>query len=131
MGRNTFIKVAMVALAMMSAAVSAQARGPHRHSAYMRCGGRYYAAAVAPPIRTTVQVERRTTVNKTTRPERKLMAVAYIQKNGGLSVNEYCGFTGLDKRSAEAELDSFTLDRRTPLVRKILKKKVVYSLVNE
>ena len=63
-----------------------------------------------------MQVERTTTINNTSRPERKLMAVAYIQKNGYLSVSKYCGFTGLDRKFAEAELDSFALDRKAPLV---------------
>ena len=86
--------------------------------------------AVVPTFR-TVQVERTTTVNKTSRPERKLMAVAYIQKNGYLSVSKYCGFTGLDSKFAEAELDSFTLDRKTPLIRTMQGKKIVYTLADE
>ncbi len=53
--------------------------------------------AIVPTFR-TVQVERTTTVNKTSRPERKLMALAYIQKNGYLSVGKYCGFTDREFR---------------------------------
>ncbi len=120
----------MAAMLMLSVSASAEARGPHRHGGgYGRHHG-CYATAVVPAFR-TVQVERTTTVNRTSRPERKLMAVAYIQKNGYLSVGKYCGFTGLDSKFAEAELDSFTLDRRNPLARTMRGKKVVYILANE
>lgn len=115
---------------MISVSASVEARWSHRHGGgYGRHHG-CYVTAIVPTFR-TVQVERTTTVNKTSRPERKLMALAYIQKNGYLSVGKYCGFTRLDRRFAEAELDSFTLDRRNPLVRTENGKKVVYSLANE
>lgn len=127
--RTRLLMVAMAALLLLSGSVSAEARRPHRHGGYgihHRC----YATAIVPTIQ-TVQVERKTMVNKTSRPERKLMAVAYIQKNGYLSVDKYCGFTGLDSRFAEAELDSFTLDRKNPLTRTIQGKKQVYILADE
>ena len=120
----------MAALFMLSVSTSAEARWPHRHSGGYGRHHRCYATAVVPTIR-TVQVERTTTVNKTSRPERKQMAVAYIQKNGYLSVGKYCGFTGLDSKFAEAELDSFTLDRKDPLVRTTQGKKIVYTLADE
>ena len=128
--RTGLLTAAMAAMIMLSVSASAEARGPHRHGG---CYGRhhgYYATAVVPAFR-TVQVERTTTVNKTSRPERKLMAVAYIQKNGYLSVSKYCGFTGLDSKFAEAELDSFTLDRQAPLARTMKGNKVVYTLADE
>lgn len=59
------------------------------------------------------------------------MAMAYIKKNGYLSVSKYCGFTGLDSKFAEAELDSFTLDKKDPLVRTVRGKKTVYILTDE
>lgn len=120
----------MAAILMLSVSASAEARGPHRHGGGYGRHHRCYATAVVPSV-WTVRMERTTTVNKTSRPERKLMALAYIQKNGYLSVGKYCGFTGLDRRFAEAELDSFTLDRRNPLVRTENGKKVVYTLANE
>ena len=128
--RTGLLTAAVAAMLMLTASASVEARGPHRHGG---CYGRHYgcyATAVVPTFR-TVQVERTTTVNKTSRPERKLMAVAYIQKNGYLSVSKYCGFTGLDSKFAEAELDSFTLDRKTPLVRTMQGKKIVYTLADE
>ncbi len=128
--RTGLLTAAMAAMLMISVSELADARGPHRPSG---CHGRYhrcYTAAVVPAFR-TVQVERTTTVNKTSRAERKLMAVAYIQKNGYLSVSKYCGFTGLDSKFAEAELDSFTLDRKEPLVMIMKGKKVIYILANE
>lgn len=130
--RTGLLTAAMAAMLMLSVSASAEARGPHRHGGYGR-HHRCYATAVVPSVRTvrTVRMERKTTVNRTSRPERKLMALAYIHKNGYLSVGKYCGFTGLDRRFAEAELDSFTLDRRNPLVRTENGKKVVYTLANE
>ena len=124
------LTAAMAAMLMLSVSASAEAHRPHRHGdGYGRHHG-CYATAVVPAFR-TVQVERTTTVNKTSRPERKLMAVEYIQKNGYLSVSNYCGFTGLDSKFAEAELDSFTLDRKAPLVRTTQGKKIVYTLADE
>lgn len=120
----------MAAMLMLSVSASAEARGPHRHGGGYGRHHRCYATAVVPSVR-TVRMERKTTVNRTSRPERKLMALAYIQKNGYLSVGKYCGFTGLDRRFAEAELDSFTLDRRDPLVKTENGKKVAYTLANE
>lgn len=128
--RTGLISAAMAAMLMLSVSASAEARGPHRHGGGYGRHHRCYATAVVPTFR-TLQVERKTTVNKTSRPERKLMALAYIQKNGYLSVGKYCGFTGLERRFAEAELDSFTLDRKDPLVRTENGKKVVYTLANE
>lgn len=128
--RIGLLTAAVAAMLMLTASASVEVRGPHRHG---RCYGRHhgcYATAMVPTFR-TVQVERTTTVNKTSRPERKLMAVAYIQKNGYLSVSKYCGFTGLDSKFAEAELDSFTLDRQAPLARTMKGKKVVYTLADE
>ena len=120
----------MAAMLMLSVSASAEARGPHRHGGCYSRHYRCYATAVVPAVR-AVQVERNTTVNRTSRPERKLMAVAYIQKNSYLSVKTYCGFTGLDSKFAEVELDSFTLDRKYPLVRTARGKKTVYTLADE
>ena len=128
--RTGLLTAAMAAMLMLTASASVEARWPHRHGGYYGRHHRCYATAVVPTFR-TVQVERTTTVNKTSRPERKLMAVAYIQKNGYLSVSIYCGFTGLDSKFAEAELDSFTLDRKDPLVRTARGKKTVYTLADE
>ena len=59
------------------------------------------------------------------------MALAYIKKNGYITVSKYCGFKGLDRQFAEAELDSFTLDRKDPLFRSMKGKKIVYTLTDE
>lgn len=126
--RTVLLTAALAAMFMLSGSASAESRGPYRHGVlghHHRC----YATAVVPAFR-TVQVDRTTTVNKTSRPERKLMALAYIQKNGYLTVSKYCGFTGLDSKFAEAELDSFTLDRKDPLFRTKKGNKVVYTLTD-
>ncbi len=127
--RTGLLSAAMAALLMLSVSTSSEARRPNRRGgAGLR--HRCYATAVVPSYR-TIRVERTTSVNKTSRPERKLMAMAYIKKNGYLSVSKYCGFTGLDSKFAEAELDSFTLDKKDPLVRTVRGKKTVYILTDE
>ncbi len=127
--RTGLLSAAMAALLMLSVSTSSEARRPNRRGgAGLR--HRCYATAVVPSYR-TIRVERTTSVNKTSRPERKLMAMAYIKKNGYLSVSKYCGFTGLDSKFAEAELDSFTLDKKDPLVRMVRGKKTVYILTDE
>ncbi len=127
--RTGLLSAAMAALLMLSVSTSSEARRPNRRGgAGLR--HRCYATAVVPSYR-TIRVQRTTSVNKTSRPERKLMAMAYIKKNGYLSVSKYCGFTGLDSKFAEAELDSFTLDKKDPLVRTVRGKKIVYILTDE
>lgn len=125
--RTVLLTTALAAIFMLSGPASAEARGPYRHRGWHH---RNYVAATVPSYR-TVRVERTSTIIKTSRPERKLMALAYIQNNGYLTVSKYCGFTGLDSKFAEAELDSFTLDRKDPLFRTKKGNKVVYTLTDE
>lgn len=125
--RTVLLTTALAAIFMLSGPASAEARGPYRHRGWHHIN---YVAATVPSYR-TVQVDRTTTINKTSRPERKLMALAYIQKTGYLTVSKYCGFTGWDSKFAEAELDSFTLDRKDPLFRTKKGNKVVYTLTDE
>jgi hypothetical protein len=127
--RRGLLTAAMAAMIMLTVPVTADADGPHRHGGRGRYHG-WHATAMAPAFR-TVQVDRTTTAYKTSRPERKQLALAYIQKNGYLSLGKYCGFTNLDRRFAEAELDSFTLDKKDPLSRAMKGKKVVYILADD
>lgn len=124
--RTVLLTAALAAIFMLSGPASAEARGPYRHRGWHRS----YVAATVPSYR-TVRVERTSTIIKTSRQERKLMALAYIKKNGYITVSKYCGFTGLDRQFAEAELDSFTLDRKDPLFRSMKGKKIVYTLTDE
>ncbi len=119
----------MASILMLSPSAPARAHRPHRHGGAGLHHG-WYTAALVPSYR-TVRVERSTSINRTTRPERKLMALAYIRKKGYLSVSDYRGFTGLDGKFAEAELDSFTLDKKDPLVRTTRGKETVYKLSDE
>lgn len=125
--RTVLLTTALAAIFMLSDPASAEARGPYRHRGWHH---RSYVTATVPSYR-TVRVERTSTIIKTSRPERKLMALAYIQKTGYLTVSKYCGFTGWDSKFAEAELDSFTLDRKDPLFRTKKGNKVVYTLTDE
>ena len=123
------LTAAMAAILMLAVSASADARGPHRHGGFGR-HHRCYATAVVPPVR-TVRVRHSSTVNRTSRQERKLMALAYIKNNGYLSVGKYRGITGLDRQFAQAELDSFSLDKKDPIVRTTQGRKVVYTLADE
>lgn len=125
--RTVLLTAALAAIFMLSGPASAEARGPYRHRGWHH---RSYVTATVPSYR-TVRVERTTTIIQTSRQERKLMALAYIKKNGYLTVSKYCGFTGFDSQFAEAELDSFTLDRKDPLFRSMKGKKIVYTLTDE
>ena len=125
--RTVLLTTALAAIFMLSGPASAEARGPYRHRGWHH---RNYVAATVPSYR-TVRVERTTTIIQTSRQERKFMALAYIKKNGYLTVSKYCGFTGWDSKFAEAELDSFTLDRKDPLFRTKKGNKVVYTLTDE
>mgnify|MGYP000537965126 CR=1 FL=1 len=127
--RTVLLTAALAAMFMLSGSASAESRGPYRHGV-LGYHHRSYATATVPSYR-TVRVERTTTIIKTSRQERKLMALAYMKKNGYLTVSKYCGFTGLDRQFAEAELDSFTLDRKDPLFRSMKGKKIVYTLTDE
>lgn len=117
--RTVLLTAALAAIFMLSGPASAEARGPYRHRGWHH---RSYVTATVPSYR-TVRVERTTTIIQTSRQERKLMALAYIKKNGYLTVSKYCGFTGLDSQFAEAELDSFTLDRKDPFFRSMKGKR--------
>lgn len=125
--RTVLLTTALAAIFMLSGPASAEARGPYRHRGWHH--GSFVTAAV--PSYRTVRVERTTTIIRTSRQERKLMALAYIKKNGYITVSKYRGFTGLDRQFAEAELDSFTLDRKDPLFRSMKGKKIVYTLTDE
>ena len=125
--RTVLLTAALAAIFMLSGPASAEARCPYRHRGWHH---RSYVTATVPSYR-TVRVERTTTIIQTSRQGRKLMALAYIKKNAYLTVSKYCGFTGLDSQFAEAELDSFTLDRKDPFFRSMKGKKIVYTLTDE
>lgn len=126
--RTVLLTTALAAIFMLSGPASAEARGPYRHREWHH---RSYVTATVPSYRTVRVEQRTTTIIQTSRQERKLMALAYIKKNGYLTVSKYCGFTGLDSQFAEAELDSFTLDRKDPFFRSMKGKKMVYTLTDE
>lgn len=126
--RTVLLTTALAAIFMLSGPASAEARGPYRHRGWHH---RSYVTATVPSYRTVRVEQRTTTIIQTSRQERKLMALAYIKKNGYLTVSKYCGFTGLDSQFAEAELDSFTLDRKDPFFRSMKGKKMVYTLTDE
>ena len=82
--RTVLLTAALAAIFMLSGPASAEARGPYRHRGWHH---RNYVAATVPSYR-TVRVERTTTIIQTSRQERKLMALAYIKKNGYLTVSK-------------------------------------------
>lgn len=96
----------------------------HRHVRPLRSHGVHVAMrphyAVRPAV--TVRIN-----NRITQKERLGMAMAYIRKNGAISPKEYAKITGLQKKTAEAELESFAADKRKPIVATARNGKTVYK----
>ncbi len=96
----------------------------HRHVRPLRSHGvhvvmrPHYAARPAVTVRIN---------NRITQKERLGMAMAYIRKNGAISPKEYAKITGLQKKTAEAELESFAADKRKPIVATARNGKTVYK----
>ena len=88
--RIVLLTAALAAIFMLSGPASAEARGPYRHRGWHH---RSYVTATVPSYR-TVRVERTTTIIQTSRQERKLMALAYIKKNGYLTVSNIADLQG-------------------------------------
>ena len=92
---------------------------------------RYYSHGFSRHPVTTVVVKPAATVRvsqRITQKERLEMAVAYLNDNKYLSAKEYAKITGLPKKTAEAELDAFSNDRRKPVIMVITGKKKLYML---
>ncbi len=78
----------------------------------------HYAARPAVTVRIS---------NHITQKERLDMALAYIRKNGAISPKKYAKITGLQKKTAEAELESFAADKSKPVVAADRNGKTVYK----
>lgn len=90
----------------------------HRHVRPLRSHGVHVVMRPAVTVRIN---------NRITQKERLGMAMAYIRKNGAISPKEYAKITGLQKKTAEAELESFAADKRKPIVATARNGKTVYK----
>lgn len=92
---------------------------------------RYYSHYFDRHPVTTVVVKPVATVRvsqRITQKERLEIAIAYLNDNEFLSIKEYAKITGLTKKTAEAELDAFSNDRKKPIAMVIAGKKKLYTL---
>mgnify|MGYP003441438777 CR=1 FL=1 len=60
--------------------------------------------------------------------DRLEMAIAYIKSHGSINAKQYSKITGLNKATAEAELDAFATRRCNPIVIQFNGKKKTYVL---
>ena len=84
------------------------------------------------PIRVTKVVSHPVVVSRTTnrlnQSDRLEMAVAYIKSHGSINAKQYSKITGLNKTTAEAELNAFGTRRINPIVIQFDGKKKTYVL---
>lgn len=78
------------------------------------------------PMRVTKVVSR--TTNRLNQSDRLEMAIAYIKSHGSINAKQYSKITGLNKATAEAELDAFATRRCNPIVIQFNGKKKTYVL---
>lgn len=118
MDKNTkTLRAAAVALTMALALGTTAAQPKYRyHNAYPK---RPYV------VRTLVSAPVSNTVTK---KDRLAMALAYLNKKPTMTVNKYAKLTGLPVSMAEAELEAFAIDRRSPIVVVAKGKKRLYTL---
>lgn len=99
------------------------------------CARRYYRHHAPHPARVVVipapahhHVVIKRVSNRFSRKERLAMALAYLNNNLRLTVKQYSKMTSLNKDTAEAELDSFVLDRNIPIQSMVDGKKKFYVM---
>lgn len=112
----------IIALALACATVSASAQ--HRRGSF-RHAQKYRIAVVSTPA-AVAHVN-----NRFSQKERLEMAIAYLKNNQYLKIKKYAQITGLSKETAEAELDAFAADPKKGIVQVIVKKKKVYTLIQD
>lgn len=117
--RSNMKVLAIVAL-LSACCHYAVARRLHRPS------GHYPARVVVvrAPLRHHVITSR--VSNRFSQKERLAMALAYLNSHPRLTVKQYVKMTSLSKAAAEAELDSFALDRDIPIHAVVEGKKKFY-----
>lgn len=115
-----FKYIAIAAMLMASASVSAQHMYTNRHIHHSR------------PVRVVKVVTRPVVVshtsNKLSKGDRLEMALAYLKSNECLTIRQYHKMTGLSKETAEAELDSFAADTAIEIAMVMDGRKKVYTL---
>lgn len=113
------MKKYLTILLMSLVGFSCQAHRPHHHHHHPH---RHHPVVVAAsPSKPVIS-------NRITTRDRMNMAIAYLNKNKRMGVAAYSKMTGLSKRTAEAELDAFVMDKSIPIGIAMVGKKKVYVL---
>lgn len=111
--------VAVIALLVCS---GTQAKRRYLHRTPIHTAWKSPVVIVKQPANTV------TVVQGFSQKERWNMVVAYLNNHPYIGVREYAKITGLKKKTAEAELDAFTLEKRRNLSVTVIDKKKMYSL---
>lgn len=109
MNISSKLKILTIATVFAIACGQADARRPHRHHICHPAR----VVMVSKPVHHHA-VDRRV-CNRFDRDDRLAMALAYLTNNPRLTIKQYAKMTSLTAEAAEAELDTFVLDRRIPI----------------
>lgn len=112
-------RIAAAALLSLAALAMNAQRGPHHRSLRHKC--RSHVVLVRNVHVTNV-------IHRFSQKERLAMAIAFLKENECISAKQYGRITGLKREAAQAELDAFAADKRTPIYRLIDNKKKTYAL---
>ncbi len=104
---KTSIKIKKGLLIALMAWACTTAFAQHRH--YHGYHRPIVTTVVARPVVTT------RISNRLSKQDRLEMALAYLKANPLLTISKYSKMTGLCKAVAEAELDAFALDKKSPI----------------
>lgn len=105
--------ILIIAIILACGITNAQHRHRHYHP------HRVVTVVVKPKVTSRVS-------NRFNQKERLEMAVAYLETHKYLTISQYAKMTQLNKISAEAKLDAFTIDKKKPIQFIIKGKKKVY-----
>lgn len=108
------------AIIAMLLTISSQTNAQHRR--HHRVAHSHVAVVAYPAVSIRVN-------NRLDQQDRFAMASAYLANNDLLSIKTYAKMTGLNKRTAEAELDSFANDKQRGIACIIVGRKKMYKKI--
>lgn len=116
------LKLMAIASLIIVGCSLAEARRFQRHHIH------HPARIVVIPTPTHRHVVTTHVTNRFSHKERLAMALAYLNNNPRLTVNQYAKITSLNKDAAAAELDTFVLDKNIPILSIVEGKKKFYIM---
>ena len=96
-------RILVIAMALVCGTTNAQ----HWHRHYHYCPDGVVTVVVRPDLTSHIN-------NRFSPKERLVMAVAYLETHKNLTIRQYAKITQLSIASAEAELDAFAMDKKSP-----------------